>query len=182
MYALLARLEKPLCRDTGAIIRQLYRLCSDCRAKLVENSPNFDSNLAELNMLISIAGSYFGQGEEYDSRQYVADATEEEEVRGAGGAGGVNLLALGGDDDGDNNDSDNDVDDNGGMFDDDGGEGGGEGRGEGQAYSGSESAAYERKGASAYSVVPASEQWLATSHAADGVLEDGEEADDAEDC
>ena len=86
MYALLARLEKPLYRETAASIRQLYRRCCALRYALSKTSTSvaasdapgnntstpssadaFQSRLALLNMLISICGSYFGQGEEYDA-------------------------------------------------------------------------------------------------------------------
>mgnify|MGYP006196557267 CR=1 FL=1 len=87
LYALLARLEKPLYRETAASIRQLYRRCCALRYQLsltsdsvaltqestgdAESDANsavkFQNSLASLNVLISICGSYFGQGEEYDA-------------------------------------------------------------------------------------------------------------------
>ena len=82
LYALLARLEKPLHRETSASIRQLYRRCCALRYALSQTSSaisvdqaattscsldEFQAQLGRLNMLISIAGSYFGQGEEYDA-------------------------------------------------------------------------------------------------------------------
>ena len=79
LYALLARLEKPLHQDMAAVIRQLFRRCCALRAGLNsseaarcssrsssdELSPEDETNLALLNTLIVITGSYFGQGEIY---------------------------------------------------------------------------------------------------------------------
>ena len=118
LYALLARLEKPLHREAAACIRQLYRRCCSLRYSLsltsasvnisdtscmsvgniadgaclvqlsgsgvgqasddsgvgsvatdaaVSSAATFQDRLAALNLLISICGSYFGQGEEYDA-------------------------------------------------------------------------------------------------------------------
>lgn len=66
LYAMLARIEKPLHRDTVAAIRQLYRKCCVLRCKLDKISDGFNADLASLNVLISISGYYFGQGEQYD--------------------------------------------------------------------------------------------------------------------
>lgn len=73
LYSLLAKLEKPLHQDISALMRQLYRRCSILRYDLTNNNNNnnkltFDDQLAVLNLLISITGSYFGQGEEYFDR------------------------------------------------------------------------------------------------------------------
>ncbi len=65
LYSLLARLEKPVCQATASTIRQLYRICCALRCHLVADSSSFDADLAALNVLISICGAYFGQGEEY---------------------------------------------------------------------------------------------------------------------
>eukprot|EP01041_Mallomonas_annulata_P002008 gene2007-3902_t len=51
IYALLARLEKPLYQDTAAVVRNLYRICSE------------SESIAVLNLLITISGLYFSQGE-----------------------------------------------------------------------------------------------------------------------
>jgi hypothetical protein len=67
LYSLLARIEKPVHQDSVAMIRQLYRRCSFLRSTLSVNSEIFDQELAFLNVLITIGGSYFGQGEEYTS-------------------------------------------------------------------------------------------------------------------
>eukprot|EP01038_Epipyxis_sp_PR26KG_P012487 gene12487-16753_t len=67
IYGLLARIEKPVCQATVALIRQLYRRCCSLRYSLtMDHTDNidFDTDLAMLNMLISITGSYFGQGSE----------------------------------------------------------------------------------------------------------------------
>jgi len=58
LFALLARLEKPLDSDTSSTLRSLLRHCTYERAKLVEAS---DPELASLNMLITIIGHFFGQ-------------------------------------------------------------------------------------------------------------------------
>ena len=92
LYALLAKLEKPLCRDVAATLRQLFRVCVNQRASLdmsnssmgagsssssssrgTNISSNSNDKLAILNTIICITGSYFGQGEEYDSRQIIFD-------------------------------------------------------------------------------------------------------------
>lgn len=71
IYGLLARLEKPLYRETVACIRQLYRRCCYLRSQLVPllmkemQVKDHQTNLAQLNTIISISGCYFGQGEEY---------------------------------------------------------------------------------------------------------------------
>lgn len=81
-----------MCRDIAASIRQLFRLCANQRANLdmssssssISMSAGSDSSsngisgisndkLAVLNTIICITGSYFGQSEEYDSRQIVSD-------------------------------------------------------------------------------------------------------------
>ena len=64
LYGLLARLEKPLYQDAAAVVRQLYRRCCELRAGLLGDSATFAQDLATLNVLISLAGTYFGQGEE----------------------------------------------------------------------------------------------------------------------
>lgn len=68
MYGLLARLEKPLYRETVASIRQLYRRCCYLRYHLVpqdyifvgqeELSDKLTSELAILNTIITITGKY----------------------------------------------------------------------------------------------------------------------------
>lgn len=67
LYGLLARLEKPLDRNVASLVRQLYRRCSHLRASLALDSSSFDLQIASLNVLIAITGSYFGQGEEYST-------------------------------------------------------------------------------------------------------------------
>lgn len=81
LYGLLARLEKPLDRTMASLLRELYRRCSQLRAALVEDDSTFDVQIASLNVLIVITGSYFGQGEEYSTltRGYDDECGEEEE-------------------------------------------------------------------------------------------------------
>lgn len=128
----MARLEKPVYRETAASLRQLYRRCCNLRYHLntnnndsidsgnnkesasfnaYNNNSNYQSKtndisnefitatttynddnnnntetnssteLAALNILISITGSYFGQGEEYDefNSTHVMDHEEDED-------------------------------------------------------------------------------------------------------
>lgn len=63
LYCLLARLEKPLYQDAAAVVRQLYRRCCELRAALSKGAETFAQDLAALNVLVCITGSYFGQGE-----------------------------------------------------------------------------------------------------------------------
>ncbi len=62
---MLARLEKPVHRDSLACIRQIYRRCCYLRHSLCVDDENFEEQLAQLNVLISICGAYFGQGEDF---------------------------------------------------------------------------------------------------------------------
>lgn len=71
LYVLMARLEKPLYRDMASLLRQCFRFCYRCRCDLSPSESSQDGQLAELNTLIAITGSYFGQGEVYDSRQHI---------------------------------------------------------------------------------------------------------------
>ncbi|KAL4427817.1 hypothetical protein ABPG75_001906 [Micractinium tetrahymenae] len=66
LYALSARIEKPLHAGTCALYRQLLRHCAAQRAALGGASANAacDPRLAHLNIMITIAGAYFGQDEE----------------------------------------------------------------------------------------------------------------------
>jgi hypothetical protein len=81
LYGLLARLEKPLDRSMASLLRELYRRCCQLRAALHEDDHTFDVQIASLNVLIVITGSYFGQGEEYSTltRGYNDDCGEEED-------------------------------------------------------------------------------------------------------
>ena len=67
LYGLLARLEKPLDRNVASLLRELYRRCSQLRASIDEKAETFEVQIASLNVLIAITGSYFGQGEEYST-------------------------------------------------------------------------------------------------------------------
>lgn len=82
IYALLARLEKPLHRDVVATIRQLFRRCCELRNELKTNSELFDTHLASLNLLIAITGYYFGQGENFDSTGLLPDEKQSNEEEG----------------------------------------------------------------------------------------------------
>ena len=81
LYGLLARLEKPLDRNLASLMRELYRTCSHLRATIDEDDSKFDVQIASLNVLIAITGSYFGQGEEYStlSTGYGDDEEEDDE-------------------------------------------------------------------------------------------------------
>lgn len=67
-----------------------------CRAALsedlVSNSTVLQETLAELNTLICLSGSYFGQGEEYDSRQH--REYDHAETHAESGTAGPNLMSL----------------------------------------------------------------------------------------
>lgn len=97
VYGLLARLEKPLHRDSVAVIRQLYRRCCYLRKMLSIDNADFDTALASLNVLIVITGAYFGQGEEYvELSTVLGSATTDQEIiqrlnshHAAGGEGGA---------------------------------------------------------------------------------------------
>jgi hypothetical protein len=63
LFALLSNLETPLFRDTVAGIRSLYKRCKELREMLPTG--NRDDATSAVNVLISITGNYFKQGEEY---------------------------------------------------------------------------------------------------------------------
>ena len=72
IYALLARLEKPLHRDDGAMLRKFLRKCCEMRAEQpeppkssIDSSLSMSGNenmLSMLNVLIALVGIYFEQG------------------------------------------------------------------------------------------------------------------------
>lgn len=62
LYALSARVERPLSADTAALFRSLLRRCAATRAALPGGLQ--DPLLPHLNVLAAIAGAYFGQDEE----------------------------------------------------------------------------------------------------------------------
>jgi survival of motor neuron protein-interacting protein 1 len=70
LFALAARLEKPLHADLAAAFRGLLRHCAALRAGLGGGG---DPLLARLNVLIVVAGAYFGQDERMSR---VVDAIE----------------------------------------------------------------------------------------------------------
>lgn len=179
LYALLARLEKPLYRETAASIRQLYRRCCALRHQLsltsdsvalapqstgdAESDANsavkFQNTLASLNVLISICGSYFGQGEEYDAfnRALMTEAAQIE----------------------DEQDEDGDYDDEEGWEE---GEEGDEEEGE---YTGEHEYSGEHTGLGQWETVSVlTAQPVTTTNAANknnsGELEEGEEPEDGE--
>ena len=81
LFSLLSHLETPLFRDTVAAIRSLYLRCSELREHLV-NDPDYDESLlAALNLLISVSGNFYGQGEEYSNFPMNED-TMVDEVKG----------------------------------------------------------------------------------------------------
>ena len=67
LYGLLARLEKPLYNDTAAVVRSLYRRCSELRSNIDIDAVTFDTDIAALNVLISITGTYFRQADDIGS-------------------------------------------------------------------------------------------------------------------
>lgn len=75
LYALLARLQKPLLAVEGAVMRQLYVLCKKQRAALlragVSARDGFDGDrpsalIAALETLLVITGTFFGQRLSYE--------------------------------------------------------------------------------------------------------------------
>jgi hypothetical protein len=72
LYSLLSRLQKPLHSDMTAAIRALYRTCCQLRYESAIQSQSLsgaegyegEEELARLNIMIAICGSYFGQSEE----------------------------------------------------------------------------------------------------------------------
>lgn len=61
LYALSARIERPLHADSCAEYRALLRRCCEWRASV---SGSRDPMLPHLSILIGISGAYFGQDEE----------------------------------------------------------------------------------------------------------------------
>lgn len=60
LYALLAKLEKPLKPEMCSLIRTLARLCSTFRVQLASVD---DPLLAQLNLFICLVGRYFDQSD-----------------------------------------------------------------------------------------------------------------------
>lgn len=60
LFALAARLDKPLTADAAASFRALLRRCAALRAAVGGAD---DPALPRLNVLIAVAGAYFGQDE-----------------------------------------------------------------------------------------------------------------------
>ncbi len=61
LFALAAALERPVPPDVSAALRSLVRQCTAWRAALA--GPE-DPSLPRLNILLAVAGGYFGQDEE----------------------------------------------------------------------------------------------------------------------
>lgn len=61
LYALSARLERPLHADTAAAYRALLRRCKEWRSGAAGTA---DPSLPHLNVLITLAGAFFRQDEE----------------------------------------------------------------------------------------------------------------------
>ena len=97
IYSLLARLEKPLYSETAALIRSLLRRCCELRVLLANrildqyrgdvetldisniDGVNYNTELASLNIIITITGSYFGQAEESFGCSEVETETKDNE-------------------------------------------------------------------------------------------------------
>lgn len=80
VYAVLSRLEKPLTPDVGSSLRDLARLCSSERCRLVgsveqvkgesdEELKETDEDLAALNLFICLVARYFDQSDLVDTSQ-----------------------------------------------------------------------------------------------------------------
>lgn len=72
LFALFAVLDKPLDADTSASVRALLRKCASLRAIRTKD----DEDLPMLNILITIAGKYFGQAEDLLSSSKVCNSVE----------------------------------------------------------------------------------------------------------
>ena len=71
LYALSARLERPLHGDMAAVYRGILRRCCEWRSGVEDR---YDPLLPHLNILIVIAGAYFGQDEllaEYGDEEFI---------------------------------------------------------------------------------------------------------------
>lgn len=62
LYALLARLEKPVHRDDASTLFALLKVLTRCRSKVDVQSGHRSNELAYLNVLIVLIGIYFEQG------------------------------------------------------------------------------------------------------------------------
>lgn len=60
LFALLSRLEKPLLPDIAATLRALHRHCAHARNLLGSAE---EAALPALDVLLAVAGGYFGQDE-----------------------------------------------------------------------------------------------------------------------
>jgi survival of motor neuron protein-interacting protein 1 len=58
IYALLARLDKPVYANVAATIRQLLRRCWELRGKIKDGK---DTRLKPLNVIITLTGEFFSQ-------------------------------------------------------------------------------------------------------------------------
>eukprot|EP00271_Cylindrocystis_brebissonii_P000358 TRINITY_DN10454_c0_g1_i1.p1 TRINITY_DN10454_c0_g1~~TRINITY_DN10454_c0_g1_i1.p1 ORF type:complete len:823 (+),score=111.03 TRINITY_DN10454_c0_g1_i1:214-2682(+) len=66
LFALCAIVDIPIDADTGAALRSVLRKCAEIRAGLPLQCPQEDPQLPLLNVLITIAGGYFGQADPAD--------------------------------------------------------------------------------------------------------------------
>ncbi len=84
IFALLARIDKPLSIDSSSMIRDLYRIVASMRSTLA-SSEITDDKLAVLNTLITVSGLYFGQADSHGADNFTAiegsddDSSSEEE-------------------------------------------------------------------------------------------------------
>ena len=65
IYALLVALEKPLPSEVYSILRDLSRVCSQCRHKIDDRSET-NQTLIALNLIICLIGRYFDQNDMCD--------------------------------------------------------------------------------------------------------------------
>jgi len=65
LYALLARLEKPLTPDTGSLIRSLVLVAAEERARIVGEKigGELDQDIAALNLFVCLISEYFSQAD-----------------------------------------------------------------------------------------------------------------------
>lgn len=69
LYALLARLEKPLHPDIQSTLRNLVLVCTRQRSVLPYPAPREDTLLPTLNLLICLVAKYFDQGDLIDTSE-----------------------------------------------------------------------------------------------------------------
>ena len=95
IFALLARIDKPLSIDSSSMIRDLYRVAASLRSSL--NPSEFtDDDLAILNTLITVSGTYFGQADCKEEHAFTAIEGSDDDIVSDEESGDDNNLVGGG--------------------------------------------------------------------------------------